>query len=93
MTGSGGEDRVRTGGEEGGGPGVRWGCGGVVGRNCMVARRAPLKMIGPPVGMSKWVGNLGSRVKVENQKEGGRLGRARSKGIDVGHSLCTVQSD
>lgn len=64
----------------------------VVGRSCVVVRtgwglwwwwgpygvrRAPLKIIGLPVGVSKKIGNRGGRVSVENQKGGGRLQRAK----------------
>lgn len=42
----------------------------------MVLRGALLKIIGLSVGMSK-TGNLGGRVRMENQKEGGRTGRTK----------------
>lgn len=38
---------------------------------------APLKIIGLPVGVSKKIGDVGGRVSVENQKEGGSPGKAK----------------
>lgn len=50
------------------------GCGG---GDPVVVRRAPLKMTGPAMGMSRRIGNLGGRVRVENRKRGGRPRRAK----------------
>lgn len=88
MRGSGGEERLKTGGEDEWHFGVVgvWESGrkGFVvrsdsgnGGDPVVVRRALLKMTGPPMGMSRRIGNLGCRVRVENQKRGGRLRRAK----------------
>lgn len=48
-----------------------------------MVRRAHLKVIGRPVGMSGRVRNVGGRVRVENQEGGEGQGGHKSKGIGV----------
>lgn len=66
-----GEERVN-------GTGLRWepysfgvdSCAGKewLGAVVVVVRRAPLKVIGRPVGMSGWVRNVDDTVRVQNQE-------------------------